>query len=86
MKSAFTEGENVEVYLLSNRVITGKVTNASDAFVEILEQEQRRGQTLAVRINYSSISHIYPDVALAQVTPPGSIPLQANPQGPPPTN
>lgn len=86
MKSAFTEGASVEIHLLGDRVITGKVTNASDTFVELLEQEQHRGQTLAVCINYSSISHIYPDVALAQVTPPGSIPLRANPQGPSPTN
>ena len=86
MKSAFTEGASVEIHLLGDRVITGKVTNASDTFVELLEEEQHRGQTLAVRINYSSISHMYPDVALAQVTPPGSIPLRANPQGPSPTN
>lgn len=86
MKSAFTEGASVEIHLLGDRVITGKVTIASDTFVELLEQEQHRGQTLAVRINYSSISHMYPDLALAQVTPPGSIPLRANPQGPSPTN
>ena len=86
MKSAFTEGASVEIHLLGDRVITGKVTKASDTFVELLEEEQHRGQTLAVRINYSSISHMYPDVALAQVTPPGSIPLRANLQGPSPTN
>ncbi len=86
MKSAFKEGASVEVYLLGDRVITGKVTDASDAFVEILEQEQHRGQSVAVRINYSCISHMYPDVELAKVTPPGSIPLRAIPQDPPPTN
>ena len=86
MKSAFKEGSSVEVYLLGDRVITGQVTNTSDAFVEILEQEQHRGQSLAVRINYSSISHMYPDVELAKVMPPGSIPLRATPQDPPLTN
>ena len=86
MKIAFKEGASVEVYLLGNQVITGKVTSASDAFVEILEQEQHRGQSRAVRINYSSISHMYPDVELARVTTPGSIPLRAIPQDPPPTN
>ena len=86
MKSAFKEGASVEVFLLGDRVITGKVISASDTFVEILEQEPHRGQPLAVRINYSSISHMYPDVELAMVTPPGSIPLRAFPQDPPPTN
>jgi hypothetical protein len=86
MKSAFKEGASVEVYLLGDRVIAGKVISASDAFVEILEQEQHRGQSLGVRINYSSISHMYPDVEMAQVTPPGSIPLRAIPQDPPRTN
>ena len=86
MKSAFKEGASVEVYLLGDRVITGKVTNASDTFVEILEKEQHRGQSLAVRINYASISHMYPDVEFARVTPPGSIPLRAIPQDPPPAN
>jgi len=86
MKSAFKEGASVTVHLLGNRVITGKVTNASDAFVEILEQEQHRGQSLAVRINYSCISHMYPDVELGEGAPPGSIPLRPIPPGPQSTN
>ena len=86
MKSAFKEGSTVEVYLLGDRVITGTVTNASDAFVEVLEQGHYRRQSRAVRINYSNISHMYPDVELAQGTPPGSIPLRTIPQGPTPTN
>ncbi len=86
MKSAFKEGASVEVYLLGDRVITGKVAKASDAFVEILEQEQHRGQSLAVRINYTSISHMYPDIERASVMPPGSIPLRAISHDPSPTN
>ncbi len=86
MKAAFEEGSVVEIYLLGDRVIAGKVTAASETFVEILEQEQHRGQFLTVRINYSNISHVYTDIELAKLTPPGSIPLRPTPQGPPPSN
>ena len=86
MKSAFKEGTMVEVHLLGDKVVTGKVINASAAFVEIFEKEHFRGQSLAMRINYSSILYMYPDIELAERMPPGTLPLRPIPQGPPSAN
>jgi len=67
MREVFRLGHLVVIYVIGGSKISGKITAAGPDYVTVKEERRRKeksDQPLEVCVNYSTITHVYPNVAV----------------------
>ena len=65
MREAFRLGHQVVIYVIGGAKISGEITAAGPVYVTVKEERRRKekgAQPLEVCVNYSAITHVYPNV------------------------
>ena len=64
MRDAFRLGQQVVIYVIGGSKISGEITGAGPDYVTVKEErrQQNRVQPLEVCVNYSAITHVYPNM------------------------
>jgi len=64
MREIFRLGHHVVIYVIGGTKISGEVTGAGPGHVTVKEErrKQQPDQPLEVCVNYSTITHVYPNV------------------------
>ena len=83
MKSVFIVGSRANIHLTSDKRVFGEIVSITDEFVEVLEKRRDRPTPSSVYINYSNITCVYPEEAVAEVatSPETELKVESSPGG-----